>query len=425
MTVCYVEDSLWSRVYSGNRSHLLANESVLLTHVALAGDQASERSYVEVHYTDDSGNKCVCHFGALEGGKVILSQSSTQPTDERQTEHIQVYLPFFAYNQYTISISGSADICFAGSKLVVDSDEPAVRGGPGQWPKYVGVGELSDPTQTTPLNEEEGCSEEEDEESHEEEVKEIEEVSEEEDEETEEEDEETEEEDDEVPAHGGQSTPMRSKPSSPVKTLAVPVKLETVQPSQTRKKAPTSKPKVDRAESTSSPVKTLAATVKLETPRAQTKAPTSNPPTMIPESPNPKKRAVANADLPESPKRHKKEQAKEGHADAPTHKDEQEGTGLVIQHGDEVDVRYVLSVQNQDGTYTIRREAITLTTVKIGDEAALFGVSRYLEGMRGGGVRKLFIPSGVLETKGKRSRKVWMLKVRASTASTLVINHLS
>ncbi|KAJ8692066.1 hypothetical protein PTI98_009407 [Pleurotus ostreatus] len=162
--------------------------------------------------------------------------------------------------------------------------------------------------------------------------------------------------------------------SSPAKTLAVPIKLETVQPSQTRKKAPTSKPKVDRAESTSSPVKTLAATVKLETPRAQTKAPTSNPPTTIPESPNPKKRAVANADLPESPKRHKKEQAKEGHADAPTHKDEQEGTGLVIQHGDEVDVQYVLSVQNQDGTYTIRREAITLTTVKIGDEAALFGV---------------------------------------------------
>ncbi|KAF7424909.1 hypothetical protein PC9H_010220 [Pleurotus ostreatus] len=131
----------------------------------------------------------------------------------------------------------------------------------------------------------------------------------------------------------------------------------------------------ERAEpTTSSPVKTLAATVKLETPRAQTKAPTSNPPTTIPESPNPKKRAVANADLPESPKRHKKEQAKEGHADAPTHKDEQEGTGLVIQHGDEVDVQYVLSVQNQDGTYTIRREAITLTTVKIGDEAALFGV---------------------------------------------------
>lgn len=73
----------------------------------------------------------------------------------------------------------------------------------------------------------------------------------------------------------------------------------------------------ERAEPTSSPVKTLAATVKLETPRARTKAPTSsNPPTTIPESPNPKKRAVANADLPESPKRHKKEQAKGGHADS-------------------------------------------------------------------------------------------------------------
>ena len=70
----------------------------------------------------------------------------------------------------------------------------------------------------------------------------------------------------------------------------------------------------------------------------------------------------ANADLPESPKRHKKEQAKEGHADAPIYKDEQEGTGLVIQHGDEVDVRYVLSVQNQDGTYTIKREVITLVS---------------------------------------------------------------
>ncbi len=36
--------------------------------------------------------------------------------------------------------------------------------------------------------------------------------------------------------------------SSPVKTLAVPIKLEIAQPSQTRKKAPTSKPKAERAE---------------------------------------------------------------------------------------------------------------------------------------------------------------------------------
>ncbi len=151
---------------------------------------------------------------------------------------------------------------------------------------------------------------------------------------------------------------MPSKPSSPVKTLAVPVKLETARPSQARKTAPTR-----RTEPTSSPVnETLAVPVKLETPRARTKAPTSNPPTTVPESPNPKKRAVANTDLPESPKRHKKEQAKEGHADAPIYKDEQEGTGLVIQHGDEVDVRYVLSVQNQDGTYTIKREVITLVS---------------------------------------------------------------
>ncbi|KAF9488321.1 hypothetical protein BDN71DRAFT_1513163 [Pleurotus eryngii] len=166
----------------------------------------------------------------------------------------------------------------------------------------------------------------------------------------------------------------------------------------------------------SSPVKT-GGPIKLETPQSpqmQTKPPTSHPPTAVPEPANPKKRVIANADLPESPKRHKKEKVKEAHADAPKPEDKPEGTSLVIQHGDEVDVQYVLSVQNKDGTYTIRSEVLTPTTVKIGDKAALFGLTSHLEGMRGGGMHKLFVPSGVLKEEGKRSQKAWLLKVRAS-----------
>ncbi|KAG5223254.1 SUN domain-containing protein [Salix suchowensis] len=56
---------LGSRVYSGNNTYKLAEESLLLTQVSLVGWPHSERTYVEVLYTDDSGQECVCHFGAL------------------------------------------------------------------------------------------------------------------------------------------------------------------------------------------------------------------------------------------------------------------------------------------------------------------------------------------------------------------------
>ncbi|KAF7424907.1 hypothetical protein PC9H_010218 [Pleurotus ostreatus] len=389
---------LWSQTFEAHSLTPLPRMSLMLTHVAFAGPPSGAKTRVDILYEGARHEMICCSIGTLIRGF---------------KEQLYIRLPFISDKEYIVNVRGESDICLAGYNLL-DHHRPAsdlyaetqlfgdsspssnqmkkspvkhelvkaMRGTSpveedditpeivlsgddtrvvpsAQWTNFLGwqkdhaqrvTSEYEQDDETSPTRSEIGHRR--------------------------------------TTSRGHFETeknPPGSKvkvkteqveptTSSPAKTLAVPIKLETVQPSQTRKKAPTSKPKVDRAESTSSPVKTLAATVKLETPRAQTKAPTSNPPTTIPESPNPKKRAVANADLPESPKRHKKEQAKEGHADAPTHKDEQEGTGLVIQHGDEVDVQYVLSVQNQDGTYTIRREAITLTTVKIGDEAALFGV---------------------------------------------------
>ncbi|KAF9488313.1 hypothetical protein BDN71DRAFT_1513155 [Pleurotus eryngii] len=382
MSIHYVEDSLWSRIFSSDRSHSLADESFLLTHVALIGDPVSERSYVEVHYIDDSGDKCVCHFGALEAGKV--------------------YLPFFADNQYTIRISGSMDICFASIKLVMAHDGLASIGGPEQWPKYVGARELVDPTQTPPPSEDKGVTKEEDE------------------------------------ARIMQSKVKHEHPqptmSSPVQRLGTPIKLETTASSRTRTKLRTSevkgesteisspgktlsahikvetaepsriklptsnaKAKTECAETTSSSPVKMGVPIKLETPqpyRTQSKPPTSHSPTAIPEPANPKKRVIANADLIETLKRHKKEKVKEAHADAPKPEDKPEGTGL-----------------NEDGTYTFRRK----TTVKIGDEAALFGLTSHLEGIRGKGMRELFIPSGVLNDKGNRSWRAWLLEVRAST----------
>ena len=54
-----------SRICHGNEVQMLRQESVLLTHIALAGEPLTQRTYVEIQYTDSSGQHCVCHCGAL------------------------------------------------------------------------------------------------------------------------------------------------------------------------------------------------------------------------------------------------------------------------------------------------------------------------------------------------------------------------
>ncbi|KAF9486728.1 hypothetical protein BDN71DRAFT_1500164 [Pleurotus eryngii] len=109
---------------------------VPIDNISLVGWPHSERTYVEVLYTDDSGQECVCHFGALVMHK---------------NERLQVFLPFFEDEEYFIRIKGSSEVCLAGIKLVVDCNRtsaPVL-----QWPKYVAEREL---VATSTLKQEKG-----------------------------------------------------------------------------------------------------------------------------------------------------------------------------------------------------------------------------------------------------------------------------